>query len=196
MERLNFTQDLDRYFAGVIASIRSGYSTTDEADREEAKIVEALSHERVNIHFHDDTDETASRRSAAHLAAIGLQADRHDLRAINPDVAEKIDRMIHHALKLAEHMIGMGGDPTVTMLKAMQNDYVKTRHSAGGKSSNNTRTQWQVEARDRYDRFIVKHPQITVATRIANGVLREGPILGAPSKRRIVEVICEWRRQD
>lgn len=196
MERLNFTQDLDHYFAGVIASIRSGYSTTDEADREEAKIVEALSHERVNIHFHEDMDETASRRSAAHLTAIGLQADRHDLRAINPEVAEKIDRMIHHALKLAEHMIGMGGDPTVTMLKAMQNDYVKTRHSAGGKSSNSTRTKWQVEARDRYDRFIVKHPKITVATLITKGILREGPIIGAPSEERIYEVICGWRRQD
>jgi len=185
MEKVDFTQDLDRYFDGILGAIRSGYATAVEADSEEAKIVEALQYERVNIVFNDDMDETTARRSAAHLAAIGLRTERHDLRAINPDVAEKIDRMIHQALKLAEHTIGMGGDPTVTMLKAMQTDYAKKRNSVGGKLGTKTRIKWQDEARLRYDRYIANHPKITQATRIADGILKEGPIRASPSEGRV-----------
>ena len=193
MERLDFSEELDRYFEGVLFAIRSGYSTTEEADREEAKIKEALAYERVNILFSNDMGETASRRSVAHLAAIGLHADRHSMRAINPDIAEKIDGMIHHALKLGEHMFGMGGSPIIAMGKAIRNDIAQAQHSAGGKSGNETRTEWQVEARVRYDRFIAKHPEITAAAGICRGILKEA-IPDAPSDDRVYEVICGWRK--
>lgn len=193
-ERLKLSQPTQDYLFAILAFIHQSYATSEEGNIAQRRIEAQLVHQDIVIDNSDSLAETAVRREVAHTMILDILTTRKQLHLEEPELGELVDRMLHHAIYLTEHVMGMGGSLADVLQKSLKADHLKERHSVGGKKGSLTRIEWQVEARARYDRFIFDHPRITTAPRIVKGILKEGPILGAPSEGRIVEVVREWRR--
>ncbi|MNS32695.1 hypothetical protein D3C72_647900 [compost metagenome] len=140
--------------------------------------------------------DRARRTYSAHMACASIVAKRRTLAEMGDrETLIAVETAVFNTIFAAHFMAHMGEDRlgVIEGLAELKSD--RASRSTGGKKGNLTRTKWYAEARERYDHFRSANPQVSQATRIANGILRLGPIPGSPSDERILAVVRKWIKE-
>jgi len=184
---------LHAFLEAVLASCLDVLRSEKLSDEEFMRLAGSALRSELRSSDVEHLSERARRALSARIFWASIVFKRKAVLTDDPERAAFVDGMLFDTVMAASYLAQLGENNVELMESVLGFRTYKEGLSSGGTESAKVRTTWRVEARKRYDRYVLAHPHITASTDIAKGIRKMGPVPGWPSDKQVTFVVAQWQ---